>query len=190
MPGRPPRPSGTRSPAAAPAGCRTPAPARPPSPPGRPGHAASRALGGRHHGDLVRVTAPGQRVPFVARLAAARTRRALPGLPGAPGPGRRPVRARRHRGAGRVHPHPPLQLLDLSQQRRDHRISLRQGSQRLLAAELPGIRHALKLRISRHSRHDHRNRRVSLKSDTGNRPEWIPTNCVPPSPDGLWSTSR
>jgi hypothetical protein len=134
---------------------------------------ASGTLAGRHHGDLVRVTAPGQRMPLVARLAAARTRRALPRLPGAPGPCRRAVRARRHRGVGRVHPHPPLQLLDLSQQRRDHRIPLRQGSQQLLAAELPGIGHPPKLRIFRHSSHDHRNRRVYLKSDTGNRPEWI-----------------
>jgi hypothetical protein len=72
-----------------------------------------------------------------------------------------------------VHPHPPLQLLDLSQQRRDHRIPLRQGSQQLLAAELRGIGHALKLRTSQHSSHDHQNRRVYLKSDTGNGPEWI-----------------
>ena len=92
---------------------------------------APRALAGRHHGDLVRVAAPGQRVPLVARLAAPRTRRALPGLLGAPGTCRRPVRARRHRGVGRVHPHLPLQLLDLSQQRRDHRIPLRQGSQQI-----------------------------------------------------------
>ena len=134
---------------------------------------APRTLAGRHHGDPVRVTAPGQRATLMARLAAARTRRALPRLLGASGPRRRPVRTRRHRGVGRVHPHPPLQLLDLSQQRRDHRIPLRQGSQQLLTAELPGIGHPPKLRISRHSSHDHRNRRVYLKSDTGNRPEWI-----------------
>ena len=134
---------------------------------------ASRALARRHHGDLVRVAAPGQRVSLVAQLAAAPARRALPGLPGASGPCRRPVRARRHRGVGRVHPHPPLELLDLSQQRRDHRISLRQGSQQLLTAQLPRIGHPPKLRITRHSSHDRRNRRVHLKSDTGNRPEWI-----------------
>jgi hypothetical protein len=129
---------------------------------------ASRALAGRDHGDLVRVSAPGQRVSLMARLAAAPARRALPGLLGAPGPRCRAVRARRHRGVRRVHPHPPLQLLDLSQQRRDHRISLGQGSQQLLTAELPGIRHPPKLRISPHSSHHHRNRRVYLKSDTGN----------------------
>ena len=139
---------------------------------------APRALAGRHHGDQVRVTAPGQRVSLLPRLAAARTRRALPGLLGASGPRRQPVRPRRHRGVGRVHPHPPLQLLDLGQQRRDHRIPLRQGSQQLLTAELPGIGHALKLRISPHSSHDHRNRRVYLKSDTGIRPEWIPTRVL------------
>jgi hypothetical protein len=113
-------------------------------------------------------------VSLVPRLAAASVRRTLPGLGGAPGPGRRPIRARRHRGVGRVHPHPPLQLLDLSQQRRDHLIPLGQGSQQLLTAELPRIRHPPKLRITRHSSHDHQNRRVYLKSDTGNRPEWIP----------------
>ena len=142
---------------------------------------ASRALAGPHHGDPVRVTAPGQRVSLVPRLAAARTRRALLGLLGASGPCRRPVRARRKRGVGRVHPHPPLQLLDLSQQRRDHRIPLRQGSHQLLAAELRGIGYALKLRIFRHSSHDHRNRRVYLKSDTGNRPEWIPSSASQPN---------
>ena len=135
---------------------------------------APRALGGHHHGDPVRVTAPGQRMALVARLAATRTRRALSRLLGAPGPRRQPVRPRRHRGVRRIHPHPPLQLLDLSQQRRDHRIPLRQRSQQLLTAELPGIGHPPKLRISRHSGHHHRNRRVYLKSDTDNRPEWIP----------------
>jgi hypothetical protein len=136
---------------------------------------APRAPPGRHHGDPVRGSTPGQRVSLVARLAAAPARRALAGLLGAPGPCRQPVRTRRHRGVRRVHPHPPLELLDLSQQRRDHRIPLRQGSQQLLAAKLPGIGHPPKLRITRHSSHDHRNRRVYLKSDTGNRPEWIPS---------------
>ena len=100
MPGRPPRPSGTRSPAAAPAGYRTPAPARPPSLQAGQVMPAPRAPGGHHHGNPVRVTAPGQRMSLVPRLAATRTRRALPRLPSASGPRRQPVRARRHRGAG------------------------------------------------------------------------------------------
>ena len=127
---------------------------------------APRALARRHHGDLVRVAAPGQRMSLMPRLAAAPARRALRRLAGAPGPRRGPVRTRRHRGIRRVHPHPPLQLLDLSQQRRDHRISLRQRSQQLLAAELPRIGHPAKLRFTTHTNHGSRKRRVYPKPDT------------------------
>ena len=103
---------------------------------------------------------------LVARLAAARTRERFSGFlaplartasPSDPG-GIEELEG--------VHPYPPLQLPDLSQQRHDHRIPLRQGSQQLLTAQLPRIGHAFKLRIFQHPSQDHRNRRVYLKSDT------------------------
>ena len=64
--------------------------------------------------------------------------------------------------------------------------ALRQGSHQLLTAELPGIGHPLKLRITRHSSHDHRNRRVYPKSDraTGlnGYPGRTPRRCARKSP--------